>query len=127
MLQNTNNTNTQTNTVTNTKQHQAQARNHNLPAEEIMERSKHIIGIQPVSQEDIERNRSETNTKTLINTASEFLQCELGFQLEQIAEMQISKVTKTRKSDGKTLYITLSNYTHVAQIFKRIATLKIKI
>ena len=89
-----------------------------------MDRSKHIIGIYPVSQEDIDCNRSETNTKTLINTASEFLQYELGFRLEQIAEMQITKVTKTKKSDGKTLYVTLTNHTHVAQIFKRIATLK---
>ena len=38
--------------------------------------------------------------------------------------MQITKVTKTKKSDGKTLYVTLTNHTHVAQIFKRIATLK---
>ena len=38
--------------------------------------------------------------------------------------MQITKVTKTKKSDGKTLYVTLPNHTHVAQIFKRIATLK---
>ena len=48
----------------------------------------------------------------------------MGFRLEQIAEMQINKVTKTKKSDGKTLYITLQNHTHVAQIFKRIAALK---
>ena len=89
-----------------------------------MHRSKHIIGIYPITPQDIERNKSDTNTKTLINTATEFLQHELGFRLEQIAEMQISKVTKTKKCDGKTLYITLQNHTHVAQIFKRVAALK---
>ena len=66
-----------------------------------MYRSKHIIGIYPITPQDIERNKSDTNTKTLINTATEFLQHELGFRLEQIAEMQINKVTKTKKSDGK--------------------------
>ena len=49
----------------------------------------------------------------------------MGFRQEQIEEMQITKVTKTKKSDEKkTLYITLPNYTSVSQIFKRTATLK---
>ena len=112
------------NIVSSSPYYQAQIKNHDLTAEEIMHRSKHIIGIYPITQQDIERNTGDTNTNTLINTATEFLQYELGFRLEQIAEMQITKVTRTKKSDGKTLYITLKNHTHVAQIFKRIATLK---
>ena len=112
------------NLINSTPYSQAQPKNHDLTAEEIMHRSKHIIGIYPITPQDIERNKSDTNTKTLINTATEFLQCELGFRLEQIAEMQIKKVTKTKKSDGKTLYITFQNHSHVAQIFKRTATLK---
>ena len=82
---------------TNTSYHQAQVKNHDLTAEEIMHRSKHIIGIYPITQQDIERNTSDNNTNILINTATEFLQYELGFRLEQIAEMQINKVTKTKK------------------------------
>ena len=62
-----------------------------------MHRSKHIIGIYPVTQQDIDRNKSDTNTKTLINTATEFLQYELGFRLDQIDEMQITKVIKNQE------------------------------
>merc|ERR1711867_242566 len=112
------------NIISSTPYSHAQLKNHDLTAEDIMYRSKHIIGIYPITPQDIERNKSDTNTKTLINTATEFLQHELGFRLEQMAEMQINKVTKTKKSDGKTLYITLQNHTHVAQIFKRTAALK---
>merc|ERR1711895_396065 len=99
-------------------------KNHDLTPEEIMYRSKHIVGIYPITPQDIERNKGDTSIKTLVNTAIEFLQHELGFRLEQIAEMQINKVAKTRKSDGKTLYITFKNHTHAAQLFKRVATLK---
>ena len=60
-LQNTTNTNTGTSTATNTKQQEAQVKNHNLTAEEIMDRSKHIIGIFPITSEDIDRNRCGTN------------------------------------------------------------------
>merc|ERR1711895_83634 len=76
-------------------------KNYDLTPEEIMFRSKHIVGIYPIRPQDIERNKSDTSTKTLINTATEFLQHELGFRLEQIAEMQISKVAKTKKSGWK--------------------------
>ena len=112
------------NIVNSTPYPHAQLKNHDLTAEEIMHRSKHIIGIYPITTQDIERNKSDTNTKTLINTATEFLQYELGFRLEQIAEMQINKVTKTKKPDGKTLYITFPDYTSVTQIFKRTALIK---
>ena len=88
-------TSTTTNTTSSTK-HQAQIKNHNLTAEEIMNRSKHIIGIFPISSEDIERNRCETMEKTLINTAAEFLRYEMGFCQDQIEDMQINKVTKTK-------------------------------
>ena len=79
------------NMVSSTPYSQAQYKNHDLTAEEIMHRSKHIIGIYPITPQDIERNKGDTNTKTLINTATEFLQYELGFRLEQIAEMQINR------------------------------------
>merc|ERR1711895_397502 len=101
-----------------------QLKNHDLTPEEIMYRSKHIVGIYPITPQDIVRNKGDTNIKTLVNTAIEFLQDELGFRLEQIAEMQINKVAKTKKSDGKTLYITFQNHTHAAQIFKWVAALK---
>ena len=114
---------TKTNTPSSTKQ-QEQVKNQNLTSEEIMNRSKHIIGIFPITTEDIERNRSETMAQTLINTASEFLQYEMGFRQDQIEEMDITKVTKTKKTEGKTLYITLPQYTWVAQIFKCTATIK---
>ena len=74
------------NIVNSTPYPHAQLKNHDLTAEEIMHRSKHIIGIYPITTQDIERNKSDTNTKTLINTATEFLQYELGFRLEQIAD-----------------------------------------
>ena len=48
----------------------------------------------------------------------------MGFSQEQIEEMQITKVTKTKESDVKTLYITVSNYTSVSRIFKQTAMLK---
>ena len=103
---------------------QTHQKNHDLTPEEIMFRSKHIVGIYPIRPEDIERNKSDNSTETLMNTATEFLQAELGFKPEQIAEMQISKVVKTKKADGKTLYITFKNHTQAAQLFKRVAILK---
>ena len=100
------NTNTENNTATNTNQTVNANRNHNLTAEEIMDRSRNIIGIFPIHLEDIERNKSDTKEKTLVNTATEFLKDELGFCQDQIEEMNITKVTKTKKTDGKTLHIT---------------------
>ena len=87
-----------------------------------MSRSKHIVGIFPITQEEIQRNKFDDNMeKTLINTAEEFLQYEMGFRQDQIEDMNINKVTKTKKTDGKTLYMTLPNYTSVTQIFKHTA------
>ena len=125
-LSTTNSTSTSSlqNMMSSTPFSYTQFKNHDLTPEEIMYRSKHIVGIYPITPQDIERNKGDTNIKTLVNTAIEFLQHELGFRLEQIAEMQINKVTKTKKTDGKTLYITFQNHTHAAQIFKRVATLK---
>ena len=77
------NTNTENNAATNTNQTVTQNKNHNLTAEEIMNRSRNIIGIFPIHSEDIERNKCETNEKTLINTATEFHQDELGFCQKQ--------------------------------------------
>ena len=115
---------TKTTTTSSTK-HQAQNKNHNLTAEEIMSRSKHIVGIFPITPEDIQRNKFDDDMeKTLINTAEEFLQYEMGLRKDQIEDININKVTKTKKTDGKTLYITLPNYTSVTQIFKGTAALK---
>ena len=38
--------------------------------------------------------------------------------------MNITRVTKTEKTDGKTLYITLPSHTSVIQIFKHTAVVK---
>ena len=38
--------------------------------------------------------------------------------------MNITKVTKTKKTDGKTLYITFPNQSSVTQIFKHTALIK---
>ena len=56
-----------------------------------------------------------------MNTAIEFLCDELGFRKEQVTDMNIIRVTKTKKADGKTLYLTLPHSTSVTQIFKRTA------
>ena len=61
---------------------------------------------------------------TLMNTAVEFLKDELGFRQDQIQEMNITRVTKTKKTDGKTLYITLPSHSSVTQIFKHTAVVK---
>ena len=118
------NTNTANTNATNTDKIVTENKNHNLTAEEIMNRSRNIIGIFPIHSEDIERNKCDTKEKTLINTATEFLRDELGFRQDQIEEMNITKVTKTKKTDGKTLYITLPSHTSVTQIFKRTAIIK---
>ena len=125
-LSTTNSTSTSSlqNIMSSTPFSHTQLKNHDLTPEEIMYRSKHIVGIYPITPQDIERNKGDTSIKTLVNTAIEFLQHELGFRLEQIAEMQINKVAKTKKADGKTLYITFQNQNHAAQLFKRVATLK---
>ena len=109
------NTNTENNTATNTNQTVTENKNHNLTAEEIMNRSRNIVGIFPIHLEDIERNKCDTKKKTLINTATEFLKDELGFCQEHIEEMNITKVTKTKKKDGKTLYIKLPSHSSVTQ------------
>ena len=75
-----------------------------------MNRSRNIEGIFLIQLEDIERNKCDTKEKTLINTATEFLKDELRFRQEQIEEMNITRVTKTKKTDGKTLYITLPSH-----------------
>ena len=74
--------------------------------------------------EDIERNKSDTEAQTLMNTAIEYLKDELGFHKEQIEEMNITTVTKTKKTDGKTLYITFPNHSSVTQIFKCTALIR---
>ena len=89
-----------------------------------MDRSRKIVGIFPINTEDIERNKADNKTQTLINTATEFLKDELGFRQDQIQDKNITTVTKTKKADGKTLYITLPDYTSVTQIFKRTALIK---
>jgi len=89
-----------------------------------MTRSKNTIGIFPIQVEDIERKKGDTKAQTLMNTAVEFLRDELGFCNEQIEEMNITTVTKTKKTDGKTLYIIFSNHSSVSQIFKRAALIK---
>ena len=89
-----------------------------------MKRSKNIIGIFPINTEDIERNNSDTKEETLIKTATEFLKDGLGFRKEQVEEMNITRVAKTKKTDGKTLYITFPNPHPVTQIFKRTALIK---
>ena len=58
------NTNTNSNTIVLYKQ-----KNDNLNQEEIMTRSKHIIGIFPMNMEDLERIKCDTKAKTLMKTA----------------------------------------------------------
>ena len=89
-----------------------------------MTRSENIIGIFPIHVEDIERNKSDTKTQTLMNTVVEYVKDELGFLKDQVDEMNITTVTKTKKTDGKTLYITFPNHSSVTQIFKRTALIK---
>ena len=89
-----------------------------------MDRSRNIVGIFPITLEDIERNKCDTKELTLMNTAIEYLKDELGFRQEQVNEMNITRVTKTKKVDGKTLYITFPNHSTVTQIFKRTAIIK---
>ena len=89
-----------------------------------MNRSRNIVGIFPIQLEEIERNKGDTKAQTLMNTAIEYLKDELGFRKEQIEEMNITTVTKTKKTDGKTLYITFPNYISVTQIYKRTALIK---
>ena len=84
-----------------------------------MDRARNIVGIYPINTEDIERNTSNTKEITLMNTAIEFLCDELGFRKEQVVDMNIIRVKKTKKADGKTLYLTLPHSTSVKQIFKR--------
>ena len=126
-------TNTNTNTTTeantgtkgiNTNKIVTETKNDNLTPEEIMDRSKNIVGIFPIHLEDIERNQCDTKELTIMNTAIEFLKDELGFRQDQIQEMNITRVTKTKKTDGKTLYITLPSHTSVTQIFKHTAVVK---
>ena len=89
-----------------------------------MDRSRNIVGIFPITLEDIERNKCDTKELTLMNTAIEYLKDELGFRQDQVNEMNITRVTKTKKVDGKTLYITIPNHSTVTQIFKRTAIIK---
>ena len=118
------NANTETNTNTNTNKIVTEPKIDILTLEEIMDRSRNIVGIFPIQLEDIERNQSDTKEQTLRNTAIEFLKDDLGFCQAQIEEMNITRVTKTKKTDGKTLYITLPNHSSVTQIFKRTAIVK---
>ena len=72
-IQTNTNTNKETNTGNNTNKTVTENKNHNLTPEEIMDRSRNIVGIFPIHLEDIERNKCDTKEKTLINTATEFL------------------------------------------------------
>merc|ERR1712243_385247 len=80
-LSTTNSTSTSSlqNIMSSTPYSHTQLKNHDLTPEEIMYRSKHIVGIYPITPQDLERKEGDTNIKTLVNTAIEFLQHELGF------------------------------------------------
>ena len=118
------NTNTQNNTKAITNKAHIKQKNDNLTIEEIMDRSKKMVGIYPINSKDIERNKAENKTQTLMNTVTEFLKDELESRQDQIQEMNITTVTKTKKADRKTLYVTFPDYTSVTQIFKRTALIK---
>merc|ERR1711989_14323 len=47
------------NIMSSTPSSHTQLKNHDLTPEEIMYRSKHIVGIYPITHQDIERNKSE--------------------------------------------------------------------
>ena len=75
---------------------------------------------------DIERNKTNSDDTTddiLKKTATEYLRDELGFKQSQIDDMSMKQVTKTKKIEGKTLYITFEHQTSVSQIFKRAAVI----
>ena len=67
------NTNKQTNTNANTNKVTIKQKNDNLTPEELMNRSRNIVGIFPIQLEYIERNKGDTKAKTLMSTATEFL------------------------------------------------------
>jgi len=74
------NTNTETNAKTNTNKTETEPKNDNLTPEEIMERSRNIVGIFPITPEHIERNKCDTKELTRMNTAIEYLKDEPGFR-----------------------------------------------
>ena len=57
---NTTTSSTLHNITNSTSYSEAQSKNHDLTAEEIMHRSKHIVGIYPITQQDIQRNTGDT-------------------------------------------------------------------
>ena len=88
-----------------------------------------MVIIFPVESADIERNKinsDDTSDDILKRTATEYLTDKLGFKLAQINDMNIKGVTKTKKVEGKTLYITFEHQSSVSQIFKRAAIIQNK-
>ena len=78
----------------------------------------HCWKIYPVEQTDIERNKTTSDDTTddiLNNTATEYLRDELGFKQSQIENMNIKRVTKTKKAEGKPYILPLK----IKQVFHR--------
>ena len=59
-------TNSLQNIMSSTPYSHTQLKNHDLTPEEIMFRSKHIVGIYPITPQDIERNKGDTSIKHLL-------------------------------------------------------------
>ena len=93
-----------------------------LTNQDLFNRSRKIIGLYPIDDNDLERNTIDKNydNETIIErTVEEFLTNKLGFHLEQVKSVNITNVQRTKKVNGKTVYVTFNSQFPVTQIFWR--------
>ena len=87
---------------------------------EVLDIARKIIGLYPIDPEDVSKHidADDIDEKSaMMKAANEFLEKELAFRKEEIADMKISELNRPRKIGANTVYITLKDVHTAIQIF----------
>ena len=86
-----------------------------------LQEARKIIGIMPINNADIERNRSESmsDTDALVAAVDEFLKLELKMDSREIQELQIKDITRPKKDDPDRVYLHFDNEEGPQYIFRK--------
>ena len=91
-----------------------------------MKAAKNIEGLNPLSSEDIEQNKfGEEEVKVnLLRTVEEYFTNEFGFRIDQVHQMDIKKVFRSRNKRSQILYVQFQESKPVSHIFRRSSMIK---
>ena len=87
-----------------------------------LQKAKHLLGITPISREEIERQRDNTENfeEAKLAAVNEYLRSYLCFSEKEIEEMKISETLISAKGDD-TVYIAVDDLESIKEIGMRIA------